>query len=308
MTMSEIDNLNDEFSLQHDENYLHFENGDGNIPVLNIKNRHARARLSLQGAHLFSWIPEGEEEVIWLSDNAEFAEGKSLRGGIPVCWPWFGAHQTNTDYPAHGFARTSPWQVICTEDLDDERTRITLINNPLPENRHMWPPLTSLQLQVTIGRKLEMELITHNDSKEPITIGQALHTYFRVGDISSVALFGLDNTWYLDKLDDYKRKLQLGTVTIESEIDRIYLDTIAECVIEDRSLDRNIIINKCGSHSTVVWNPWHDSSIRMGDMGEDGYRKMLCVESSNAADDVVTIRPGKSHHLWVQFEVQPRNR
>jgi D-hexose-6-phosphate mutarotase len=123
-----------------------------------------------------------------------------------------------------------------------------------------------------------------------------------------VALFGLDNTWYLDKLDDYKRKLQLGTVTIESEVDRIYLDTIAECVIEDRSLDRNIIINKCGSHSTVVWNPWHDSSIRMGDMGEDGYRKMLCVESSNAADDVVTIRPGKSHHLWVQFEVQPRNR
>jgi glucose-6-phosphate 1-epimerase len=307
MNTPDIAQLNDEFSLQHESNFLRFVNGKGDIPVIEIHNNQAQARVSLQGAHLLSWIPAGEEEVVWLSDDATFAEGKSVRGGIPICWPWFGGHHSFPDYPAHGFARTTLWQVICTEDLDGNRTRITFITAPLPENKHMWPAQTSVQYQLTIGKKLEMELITHNDGPDPIVISQALHTYFRVGDIDKVILFGLEDTAYLDKLENFKRKIQGGPVTIDGEIDRIYLDTIAECVIEDRELNREIVINKCGSHSTVVWNPWQKTAEKMGDLGEGGYRKMLCVESSNAADDSVTIETGKAHHLWVQYEVQKRD-
>ncbi len=304
-----VEQLNEKFSLQNGDNYLRFKTGKGGMIVIEIQNNQASAIISLQGAHLLSWIPKGEEDVIWLSEDASFAPGKSIRGGVPICWPWFGAHgsttkEANPDYPAHGFARTTNWEVICTEDLDSDRTRITFIMLPQAENVQMWPAETSVQFQLTIGKKLEIELITHNNGSEPITIGQALHTYFNVGDVSNVLLHGLDNTDYLDKLEDFRLKVQHGPVTINEEVDRIYLDTTTECVIEDKTLKRNIIINKCGSHSTVVWNPWQETAAKMGDLGEEGFKKMLCVESCNAAEDVVTIEPAKAHHLWVQYEVQ----
>ena len=299
-----IEQLNDEFSLEVAGNRLHFTTGKGDMPFVEIQNQHASALISLQGAHLLSWIPAGEDEVIWLSEEATFAAGKSIRGGVPICWPWFGAHASNADFPAHGFARTTNWQVVITEALDDGCTRITFTTQPQAETEAMWPAETSVQYQITVGEKLEMELITHNNGSAPITIGQALHTYFKVGDISKVALHGLDDTYYLDKLEAFKRKTQHGPILINEEVDRIYLDTASDCVIEDQALQRNIIIIKCGSHSTVVWNPWQETANKMGDLGNDGYRQMLCVESSNAADDVVTIEPGKAHQLWVQYEVQ----
>ncbi|GMR01626.1 MAG: D-hexose-6-phosphate mutarotase [Gammaproteobacteria bacterium] len=299
-----IDQLNNEFSLEVANNNLHFKTGKGDIPLVEIHNTHGSALISLQGAHLLSWIPADEEDVIWLSEDAKFATGKSVRGGIPVCWPWFGAHESNADYPAHGFARTTDWQVINTEALGDGNTRITFTTQPQPETEAMWPPETSVQYQITVGKKLEMELITHNNGAEAITIGQALHTYFKVGDVSNVLLHGLDDTDYLDKLDGFDRKCQHGPVTIQQEVDRIYLNTTSDCVIEDKTLKRNIIIIKCGSHSTVVWNPWEETADKMGDLGHLGYRNMLCVESSNAAEDVVTIQPGKAHQLWVQYEIQ----
>ena len=300
----DIEQLNNEFSLEVHHNNLHFKIGEGGIPVVVIQNKHANVKISLQGAHLLSWIPAGEDEVIWLSDDATFAEGKSVRGGIPICWPWFGAHDNDESFPAHGFARTTDWQIISTEALDDSSTRISFTTLPIPDNEDMWPADTTIQYQVTIGKKLELELITHNNGTEPITISQALHTYFKVGDIANVMLHGLDDTDYLDKLDDFKRKVQYGPITIDEEVDRIYLDTVNDCVIEDKSLERNIVIIKCGSHSTVVWNPWQELAEKMGDLGDEGYKRMLCVESANAASDVVIIEPGKAHQLWVQYEVQ----
>ncbi len=299
-----IDQLNNEFSLEVAGNNLHFKTGKGDLPVVEIHNRHGSALISLQGAHVLSWIPDGEDDVIWLSEDAKFAAGKSVRGGIPLCWPWFGAHATNAGYPAHGFARTTNWQIVTTEALDDGNTRVTFTTQPQPETEAMWPADTTVQFQITVGRKLEMELLTHNNGSQAITIGQALHTYFKVGDVSKVLLHGLDDTNYLDKLAGFSRRVQHGPITINEEVDRIYLDTARDCVIEDKMLQRNIIIIKCGSHSTVVWNPWRKTAEKMGDLGSDGYKQMLCVESSNAADDVVRIEPGKAHQLWVQYEVQ----
>ena len=304
MTTTSIEKLNQQFALQNKSSQLRIIAGKGGIPVVEIHNEHANALISLQGAHLLSWKPVGEEEVIWLSEDAQFAESKSVRGGIPVCWPWFGAHASNQNFPAHGFARTVDWQIINTEVLDDGTTRISFTTQPQQNNETMWPAETSVQYQLTIGKKLEMELITHNNGSQAITIGQALHTYFNVADVSKVLLHGLDDTEYLDKLEDFKQKRQNGPVTIQQEVDRIYLNTASDCVIEDKLLKRNIVIIKCGSNSTVVWNPWLETASKMGDLGVDGYSKMLCVESANAADDIVTIDAGKSHHLWVQYEVQ----
>jgi glucose-6-phosphate 1-epimerase len=304
MNTYDIEQLNNKFALQSDNNNLCFKTGKGDMPVVEIQNKQATALISLQGAHLLSWIPEGEEEVIWLSEDAKFAPGKSVRGGIPICWPWFGPHETNPDFPAHGFARTTNWQVVETEALAGGSTRISFTTQPQAGNDAMWPPETSVLFQLIIGKKLEMELVTSNNSSENITIGQALHTYFKVGDVSKVLLHGLDDTEYVDKLDNFKRKNQHGPVTINEEVDRIYLGTVTDCVIEDKELNRKIVIVKVGSHSTVVWNPWQENAKKMGDLGEDGYKKMLCVESSNAADDVVTIEPGNQHHFWVQYEVQ----
>ncbi len=304
MNAVDIKNLNQKFSLDNVGNWLQIKNGKGNLPLVEIHNQHASVLISLQGAHLLSWIPAGEEDAIWLSEDATFTAGKSVRGGIPVCWPWFGAHETNADYPAHGFARTTNWQIVSTEALLDGNTRIVFTTQPQAETEAMWPPETSVQLQFNIGKKLELELITHNNGNHPITISQALHTYFKVGDVSKILLHGLDDTDYLDKPDGFKRKVQHGPITINEEVDRIYLNADSDCVIEDPSLKRNIVIIKCGSHSTVVWNPWQEVAEKMGDLGHQGYKKMLCVESSNAADDAVVIQPKKAHHLWVQYEVQ----
>lgn len=300
----DINLLNNEFSLAAAGNNLHLIKGKGGLPVVIIQNKHASALISLQGAHILSWIPKNEKDVIWLSDDATFAKGKSVRGGIPICWPWFGAHETNDTYPAHGFARTTDWKIVSTEALSDGATRICFTTMATPETESMWPAETTVQYQVTVGNKLELELITHNNGKAPITIGQALHTYFNVGDINQTLLHGLDGSDYLDKPDNFSCKVQYGPVTIEEEVDRIYLDTTGDCVISDKSLNRNIVIIKCGSRSTVVWNPWKEVAEKMADLGIDGYKKMLCVESCNAATDVVTIEPGKAHQLWVQYEVQ----
>ena len=304
MNSADIEKLNSQFALQNKNNTLSVKAGEGGIPVIEIQNDHARASISLQGAHILSWVPVGQQEVIWLSEDAAFKEGKSIRGGIPVCWPWFGAHESNSNYPAHGFARTTMWDILSTEALEDDRTRIIFSMQPQPGNESMWLPATTVQFSITIGKKLELELITHNNGNKAITLGQALHTYFKVSDVSKVLLHGLDNTDYLDKLENFKRKRQFGPVVIKEEVDRVYLDTFSDCIIDDKSLNRNIIIKKIGSHSTVVWNPWQQTAAKMGDLGEQGFQSMLCVESSNAAEDVVTIEPGKVHQLWVQYEVQ----
>ena len=303
-----IDKLNKDFSFQEKDNSLRFINTEVDIPHVEISNAFASAKINLQGAHVFSWIPSGEKDVIWLSDDAVFAPGKSLRGGIPICWPWFGAadekRESNITLPAHGFARTVFWQVIDTEQLESGETQITfkLDTTTLSINtEELWPTPTIAIYRVTIGKTLSLELTTKNNSQEEFTLGQALHTYFNVADIRKTKVQGLDGKTYLDKPDNFKRKLQQGAIEINAEVDRIYLQTMDSVVIDDNS--RKIIIKKQGSASTVVWNPWQDVAEKMGDLGKDGYLKMLCVESSNAAEDTINIAAGKSHTLKVSYAV-----
>ena len=309
MKIFNIEDLNKTFSLQDGNNLLRFKFGEGNIPVVEIQNDQASAIISLQGAHILRWKPHSSDEVIWLSEEATFASGKSVRGGIPICWPWFGAHESDDSYPAHGFARTVLWQVSESKILSAGETQITfrLVTNEVEAShfkqsiKEMWPLNTIAEYRVTISEKLSLQLTTFNHSDETMTIGQALHTYFKVDDVSKTHIDGLDEKSYLDKTDNFKTKVQNGAVTVSAEVDRIYLNTADAVTIDDGK--RKISIKQKGSLSTVVWNPWKEVANKMGDLGEEGYLKMLCVETANAADDVVNIKAGQSHTLTVTYEV-----
>jgi glucose-6-phosphate 1-epimerase len=299
--MTSVPALNDRFAIK---GQLVFQEEPGGLILAEVRNQYATARISLQGAQVVNWVPLNEPPIIWLSKAAKFAPGKSVRGGVPVCWPWFGPHVSEASYPGHGYARTVAWDVIAAEALEDGRTQLVFQLQENAATRAQWPHNTPLVCQITVGDTLEIELVTTNAEDTTITITEALHTYFDVGDISKVKVYGLEDTEYLDKVDGGQRKIQHGPVTIDGEVDRVYVGTRAECVIDDPVLQRKIHINKRGSDSTVVWNPWIEKANKMGDLGEDGYRHMLCVESGNAAENVVTIAPGKTHQMWVAYSIE----
>lgn len=300
--MSELNELKNRFG---DRSGIHFEaNADG-IVVVDIENAAAHARLGLQGAHLMTWAPRTQQEpVIWLSSAAKVARGKSIRGGVPVCWPWFGPHATQTGFPAHGFARTVPWELVDVQVPTPPTTRLIFSLPMTSIPRAQWPHATALELRMDIGAALVCELITRNQSDAPIVIGDALHTYFAVGDVRTIEVRGLDGITYMDKVGTAANRQQAGAITVAGEVDRIYLGTSGECTIEDPTWQRRIRIAKRGSNTTVVWNPWSEKAAKMGDLGEQGYLGMVCVESANAADDVVTIPPGGEHRLWVRYSVE----
>lgn len=293
--------LNERFGIR---GQLSFSAGPGDLPVAAVGNSLASATIALQGAHVMTWMPRGQQPVLWLSRVAKFAAGKSIRGGVPICWPWFGAHATEPTYPAHGFARTVMWKVIETQALRDGRTRLVfeLIENDV--TRAFWPHSTSVQYIVTVGNTLELELITRNTGQTAVVIGGALHTYFNVNDVRQCSLHGLGNCPYLDKVDGGKKKIQVGPVIIDREVDRIYLESTADILVDDLGLSRRIRVSKRGSRSSVVWNPWVEKAAKMGDFGPNGFLNMVCVESSKAADDVVEVPMAGEHRLWVRYSVE----
>ncbi|WP_018078274.1 dihydroxy-acid dehydratase [Thiobacillus denitrificans] len=288
---------------------LSFRVGAGGLTYADIDNHGGRATLCLQGAHVVSFRPKSQAEpVVWVSDAAKFAAGKSIRGGAPVCWPWFGAHASEASYPAHGFARTVDWKVTGSRKRNDARTEITLQLVDTHQTRSQWPHSSRLTLTVVVGDKLEMRLATTNTGDAPLQVGEALHTYFHVSDIGAVQVTGLEGSDYHDKVDNFARKQQRGAIAFGGEVDRVYVDTPADCVIVDPGLKRRIRIAKTGSLSTVVWTPWTEKAEKMGDMGTGktgaGWREMVCVESANAMDNVVTVAPGETHTLAVTYSVE----
>ena len=298
MTLTE---LNQRFAIG---NHVQFKEIAPGMIVAEVANQHALANIALQGAHIATFQPRGEEPVIWLSPFAKFAPGKSIRGGVPICWPWFGAHKTDSKLPGHGFARTVPWDVLETKALTDGSTFLSfgLIENET--TRAQWPNASTVRLEVTVGKALRVELITTNTGKSAFELSEALHTYFQISDVAKVTIRGLDAREYLDKVQDFARFTQKHGIVIESEVDRVYVNTPDDCVIEDKGLGRAIRIAKYGSLSTVVWNPWTEKADKMGDFGENGHRGMVCVESGNAMENVVTLDPGETHKLVAVYSVE----
>lgn len=283
--------------------YLGFAEIAPGFIVIDVATADCSARIALQGAQVVSWQPKGQKPVIWLSQAAKFVPGKSIRGGVPICWPWFGPHATESGYPGHGFARTIPWLLVEAHRLPDGRVRLVFEPQLDETCRAQWPHASTLRYTVTLGHELVMSLATTNTGTAPFTLGQALHTYFTVGNVHRIEIAGLEGCSYIDKVAGGRRKKQKGRVTIAGEVDRIYLDTSGCCGIIDPVLKRTILITSTGSRSTVVWNPGKDKAAKMGDVGRRGEERMVCVETANAADDVIVLPPGESHCLEAQYRV-----
>lgn len=285
---------------------LKFREDASGLIVAEISNRLATASLCLQGAHLMTWQPRSQKQpVVWLSRDAKLAAGKSIRGGAPVCWPWFGAHASESGFPGHGYARTVPWRVVESGSEPNGATRLTLRLVESDKTRAQWPHACTLELTVIAGETLRMELATENTGATDFVIGEALHTYLQIGDIGAVRVKGLEGCDYWDKVGDSTLRKQDGPISFAGETDRVYINTAAECVIEDDKLKRRIHIAKSGSLSTVVWTPWVDKANKMGDMGQpDGWREMVCVESVNAIENVVKIAAGSKHTLIVEYRAE----
>jgi glucose-6-phosphate 1-epimerase len=272
-----------------------------------MASRHGSAELSLYGGHLLSYRPIGHAPVLFLSRASRFEEGHPIRGGIPICWPWFGPHPSGGALPMHGFARLLRWHLTAVEyGAEDAEIRLVLLDDERTRAWFPWP--FELTLRVVLGSTLRIELTTHNTGKRPLAITQALHSYFSVRQIMDIAVRGLEKTPFQDCVTHEPHSGHDSPIMIRGEVDRVYTDTVSECVINDPGLGRQIVIGKSGSRSTVVWNPWIDKAIRMADFDNTEYLRMICIETANAGSDAVTLAPDEKRTLMqtVRADMKPK--
>ncbi|HAT1575727.1 TPA: D-hexose-6-phosphate mutarotase [Raoultella ornithinolytica] len=243
------------------------------LELIVVDHPQVKASVAFQGAHLLSWKPVGEEEVLWLSNNTPFKNGVALRGGVPVCWPWFGP-AAQQGLPSHGFARNLPW-ALKGHDEDESGVMLTFELKSSDTTRKYWPHEFTLYARFKLGKTCEIELEAHGEFETT----SALHTYFNVGDIAAVKVSGLGDR-YIDKVKNAEEGLlSNGTETFPDRTDRVYLNAEACSVIHDAALNRNIDVVHHHHSNVVGWNPGPALSVSMGDMPDDGYKTFVCVET-----------------------------
>jgi glucose-6-phosphate 1-epimerase len=298
----DIAQANEEFAI---EGILQICAGNGGFPLITVDNEHARAEICTYAGQVLSYQPEAEPtDLLFLSRQALFEPGRAIKGGIPVCWPWFGSDPEAGGRPDHGFVRARQWKLLLTEAMVDGTTRVRLGIKDDDNSRALWPHAFSLEIEISVGKTLDVALISHNTGDRTMLLTQGLHTYFRVGDIHQAQVLGLAGYDYIDKVGETAERRQSGPVNFDGPVNRIYLDTADELVIDDPALGRRIHIERQGSRSAVVWNPWIEQSKAMADFGDDEYTGMLCVETTNAAKDAVEVAPGGSHCLSSRYAIR----
>ena len=248
------------------------------------------------GAHVWAWQPLGQDPVLWVSAKSEFEDDKPIRGGVPVCFPWFGPGREGNLQPAHGFARLADWRLVDASETGEGLVVEYELDNEITGEQPAWPHAYRARLRVAFGpRDLDLELTVENTGDEAFSYEEALHTYLSVGDVRHVRVTGLEGARYLDKVSGEWAD-QVGEVEITSETDRVYLST-DDVLVDDPTPGRKLRISKRGSANTVVWNPWVAKSAAMPDFGDDEWTGMLCIEAANALDDAVRLEPGASHTM-----------
>lgn len=285
---------------------MYLEEAAPGYPILVIQHPTATARVALHGAHVMHWAPTGHAPVLYMSPQSIYAEGKALRGGIPICWPWFSAHPTDAALPMHGLARLRFWQLDAAQ-ADDHRATLQLSLRSSAATRAHWPHDFHCQLHLSIGTELEVALTTENTGPAPLPLTEALHTYLTVGDISRVRLTGLHGSPYLDTVGTPAQRLQEGDVTFDREVDRRYQSTSA-IHLHDPAQHRTLTVHKDASATTVVWNPWIEKSARLPDLPDDAWQHFLCIEAANASPpepQPLQIAPGARHTLRTRLTLSP---
>ena len=263
-----------------------------NYPVLEIDHPSCTARVALHGAHVMEWQPAGREPVLYCSPDAVFREGKAIRGGIPICWPWFNAHPTDASKPAHGIARNRFWQLTDAQD-GGESVELRFELKSDDATRAIWDQEFHAIVEIRLGAELHVSLTSHNTGNAAFQETGALHTYLAVDDIAKVAVNGLEGASFKTVIAG-ELGIQQGDVRIEGEVDRIYSSTATTAV---RDGARTINVHKQGSASTVVWNPGPEKAAKLGDLPPADFQRFLCVEAANAPGAEVTVAPGGHHVL-----------
>lgn len=277
--------------------------GKGGLPVVRITSDAAAAEISLYGAQVLSWKPAGAEEVIFLSDQSHWESGQAIRGGIPVCFPWFRAKADNPSAPKHGFVRTKEWRLDSLHAGEDGSVTLVCITSSDDSTRALWPHDFLVAYRMRIAKTLRLELSVMNRGTSPMRFEEALHTYFRVGQVQQARVAGLDGTAFLDNADGNRQKRQTGDLLIAAPTDNAYMDTEAPIEIVDRVLHRRLRTEKLHSSTTVVWNPWREGATALADLGDNEWETMLCVEASNILGAAVHLAPGEEHTLRSDISV-----
>jgi len=283
---------------------VRLEPGQGGLPVVRVTSLGSTAEIYLHGAHVTSWVPAGQQPVVWLSAASRFDAGSAIRGGVPICFPWFGARAGHPGAPQHGFARLSDWELVDARDQgDDVVVELRLTDNEATQ-ASAWPFLFEATFTVVVGAQLSMTLEVVNRDTTEFTFEEALHTYLAVGDVRSTEITGLEGTDYVDRPSGPDPLPgEPGPVRFTGPTDRIYLATTAQTTVRDAAGERSVSIAKDGSATTVVWNPWIDNAQAMADFGDDEWTGMVCVETCNVRDDSVLLEPDQSHTMTARMEV-----
>jgi len=277
--------------------------GNGGMPQVQVTGAFGEGEIYLHGAHVTSWKPARNDEVLFLSSKSRWQEGEAIRGGIPICFPWFRGKADDPHAPAHGFVRTKAWRL---ESIAEHETgvSVSMITESDDETRRWWPAEFRLVHRVTFGSELKLELVCTNTGTKPLRFEEALHTYNRVADVHKARLLGLENVRFFDNTESNKEKTQLGEVALASQTDNAFLDTPNAVDLLDPKMRRRLRLKKSNSLTTVVWNPWREAAAAMKDMGDGEWTEFLCVEASNILGAAIDLEPGAEHKMTAVLSVE----
>ena len=277
--------------------------GNGGMQRVRISGPLGQGEIYLHGAQVTSWKPVDHDEVLFLSSKSRWQEGQAIRGGIPICFPWFRAKADNPAAPAHGFARTRVWQLQSMVETAAGLV-VTLVTESDAQTLRWWPAEFRLVYRVTFGSELRLELVCTNTGRTPLRFEEALHTYNRVSDVAHARVQGLENVRFLDNTHSNQEKTQHGEVAITSPTDSAYLPSTSDVDLLDPQMRRRIRLHKQNSFTTVVWNPWREGAAALRDLGDGDWAQFLCVEASNIMDSAVNLEPGEEHALTAVLSVE----
>jgi glucose-6-phosphate 1-epimerase len=279
--------------------------GNGGLRKLCVTASSASAEIYFHGAQVTSWQPHGETQVLFLSEHSHWQDGRAIRGGIPICFPWFRAKADDPKAPAHGFVRTKEWQLDSVTANQDGSVTVELSTGSDETTHRWWPHEFRLVHRITVGKTLRLELIVRNTGSVPLHFEEALHTYFRVSDAQAVRVQGLDQVAFLDNTDGNREDTQAGDVVFKAATDKAYMNAQGTTNLIDPALHRTLRTEKENSATTVVWNPWQQGAAALADLGDEEWRQMACVEASNILSAAVSLDPGHEHTMRAALSVLP---
>jgi glucose-6-phosphate 1-epimerase len=290
--LARIAALNDRFGIP---GIVQILPGSGGLARVRVTCPAASAEIYLHGAQVTSWQPAGAEEAIFVSAHSRWKDGSAIRGGIPICFPWFRAKVDDPQAPAHGFVRTREWRLESVTSENDGTVVVNCSTESDESTLRWWPHEFRLVHRVIVGSSLRLELTATNTGTSAFSFEEALHTYFHVSDARSARVRGLDQVRYLDNTDANREKIQSGDVIFKGATDNAYIDALGTLELIDPIAHRALRTEKENSATTVVWNPWQPGAAALSDLGDGEWEKMACVEASNILGAAARLEPGQQH-------------